>query len=402
MIFWVISLGLAGLVTATLVRALYVSGRDEAAAAFDVQVYRDQLSEVERDLARGVITDEEAEQIRTEVSRRLLEADRAAQTPGGEAVTGPGTVAAGALLLVLIGGSLALYSQIGAPGYPDLPLETRIAMAEEARLNRPSQAALEAEMPPNPPIDGADSEHQELVNRLRTLLVDRPDDLQGHRLLVQSEARLGNMTAAHAAQGRVIEILGDAATAEDYAGLAELMVLAAGGVVSPEAETALRATLTRDPANGTARYFSGLLAVQTGRPDMAFQLWRGLLDASTPDAPWVPPIRAQLEEVASLAGVDYVLPPEGRGPTSEDVAAAEDMDPAARMEMIRGMVSGLAERLATEGGPPQDWARLIRAYGVLGNRDAAAAIWEEAQQVFPDDANRVVILQAARDAGVAQ
>ena len=70
--------------------------------------------------------------------------------------------------------------------------------------------------------------------------------------------------------------------------------------------------------------------------------------------------------------------------------------------MIEGMVSGLAERLAQDGGPPEDWARLIRAYGVLGQQQAAAAIWAEAQDVFPDDINRVIILQAARDAGVAQ
>lgn len=404
MMFWVISLGLSVLVALTLVRALYRGGAAEASAAFDVQVYRDQLREVERDLARGVVTEDEADQIRTEVSRRLLDADRASQDGAGStsAVSGPGGAIAVGVLAILVGGSWALYSRVGAPGYPDLPLETRIAMAEEARLNRPDQAALEAELPPAPPALEADPQHLELVEQLRTLLADRPDDLRGHRLLAQSEARLGNMTAAHEAQARVIAILGDAATAEDYAALAELMVLAADGAVSPEAEAALRATLTRDPENGLARYYSGLLAAQTGRPDIAFRLWRGLLEASTPDAPWVPPIRAQLEDVARLAGVDYVLPPEGRGPTSEDVAAAQDMDPAARMEMIRGMVSGLSERLATEGGPPQDWARLIRAYGVLGNRDAAAAIWAEAQEVFPDDANRVVILQAARDAGVAQ
>lgn len=401
--FWVISLGMAAVVALTLVRALYRGGDAEEGARFDVQVYRDQLREVDRDLARGVVTAEDADQIRIEVSRRLLEADRASDgAAASSGLSGPGKPAAFGVLVVLLCGSYLLYLNVGAPGYPDLPLDTRIAMAEEARLNRPGQAELEAEAGVNVPLQEPDETHLQLVERLRGLLAERPDDLQGHRLLVQSEARLGNYGAAHAAQARVVEILGDAATAEDYAGLAELMVLAADGVVSPEAETALRATLTRDPQNGTARYFSGLLAVQTGRPDIAFRLWRGLLEASPPDAPWVPPIRAQLEEVAALAGVDYVLPPQGRGPTSADVAAAQDMDPEARMEMIQGMVSGLSERLASEGGPPQDWARLIRAYGVLGNRDAAAAIWAEAQQVFPDDATRVVILQAARDAGVAQ
>ena len=184
-----------------------------------------------------------------------------------------------------------------------------------------------------------------------------------------------------------------------------LMALAAGGFVSPEAEAVVNETLARDPANGTARYYAGLLAAQTGRPDVAFRIWRALLETSPADAPWVLPIRAQIVPLSQMAGVDYVLPPldaTPTGPTAADIAAAEDMSPAARMEMIRGMVDGLGDRLATEGGPPEDWARLIRALGVLGRRDQALAVWEEAQQVFPDDITRVQILQAARDAGVAQ
>ena len=50
--------------------------------------------------------------------------------------------------------------------------------------------------------------------------------------------------------------------------------------------------------------------------------------------------------------------------------------------MIRGMVSRLSDRLATQGGSPAEWARLIRAYGVLGDPARAHAIADEAMQVF--------------------
>ena len=50
--------------------------------------------------------------------------------------------------------------------------------------------------------------------------------------------------------------------------------------------------------------------------------------------------------------------------------------------MIRGMVEGLAERLATEGGAPEEWARLISALGVLGETNRAGAILTEAREVF--------------------
>jgi cytochrome c-type biogenesis protein CcmH len=60
--------------------------------------------------------------------------------------------------------------------------------------------------------------------------------------------------------------------------------------------------LELEPRNGTARYYAGLMYAQQGRPDLAFPIWRNLLAESTPDAPWLEPIRLQIEEVAALAG----------------------------------------------------------------------------------------------------
>jgi cytochrome c-type biogenesis protein CcmH len=73
------------------------------------------------------------------------------------------------------------------------------------------------------------------------------------------------------------------------------------------------------------------------------------------------------------------------------------------MEMIRGMVSGLSERLATEGGPPSDWARLISALGVLGQTDEARAILEEARAQFSEDATALdMFTRAAERAGIGE
>jgi cytochrome c-type biogenesis protein CcmH len=59
--------------------------------------------------------------------------------------------------------------------------------------------------------------------------------------------------------------------------------------------------------------------------------------------------------------------------------------------------------LATQGGPAEDWARLIRAYSVLGEQEAAATIWNEAQEVFVGSMRGMEILtNAARDAGVLE
>jgi cytochrome c-type biogenesis protein CcmH len=148
------------------------------------------------------------------------------------------------------------------------------------------------------------------------------------------------------------------------------------------------------------------MSAQLGRPDRTFSLWAPLLDRSAPTDPWVAPIRAQIERIASEAGENrYVLPPDASapGPTAEDMQAAQDMTPEERQAMIEGMVAQLGERLATEGGPAEDWARLIGAYGVLGESDRARAIWTEAQARFAGrDADLAIVRTAAEQAGVAE
>ena len=176
--------------------------------------------------------------------------------------------------------------------------------------------------------------------------------------------------------------------------------MAAGGLVSPEAEELLRQILDRDEVNTAALYYLGALYNQTDRPDVALRVWRRIIEGGDPMNFHVASARAQAPDAAFRAGVEYALP-ETRGPSFEQMEAAQDMSPEDQQAMIGGMVSGLANRLATEGGPAQDWARLIRAYGVLGDIESAQTVWNEAQQVFVGSMRGMEILtNAARDAGV--
>lgn len=414
-VFWITAAGTALIITAFLALALYRGRDDTPAAAYDLQVYRDQLKELDRDLARGVIGEEEAERARVEVSRRLLAADKAlaenAQSP--RAAKGLSLLVAGGVAAVILGGGVALYSQIGAPGYPDFGLQARLDAAATARETRPSQAEAEAKVPPQPNLQSPDPQFLDLVDKLRAAVKETPNEPRGFQLLAQSEAGLGNFIAAHQAKSREIELIGTEATdADDYAELADLMILAAGGYVSPEAEDALLKTLRIDAGNGTARYYMGLMFAQTGRPDLAFQIWNELMRQSRPEAPWVPAIRAQIEGVARSAGIKFELPPAAPaappaaglpGPDADAIAAAEDMTDAERADMISGMVEQLAERLATEGGTAAEWARLIRVLGVQGDLERARAIWGEAQSRFQDRPDALATIRAAADAaGVAQ
>ncbi len=411
MAFWIIVTLLAALVASLLILAL-LRGRPgaEPAAAYDLRVYRDQLAEVERDLARGLINESDADRIRAEVSRRILAADAAVQRDADSdkhPLMGTGVIVT-LLAVMMIGGSTLLYFNLGAPGYGDLSQATRIEMAQDLRESRPTQAEAEAELPTAPPRRDISQDYLDLVAKLRNTVQQRPDDLQGQTLLARNEAVIGNYDAAHRAQAEILRIKGADATASDYADYADMLVLAAQGYVSPEAEAALEGALKLDPRNGPARYYWGLMMAQTGRPDVAFRVWDALLNESAPDAPWVPPIRANIEETAARAGVKYTLPAAApsaplAGPSAADVQAAGDMTDEERQAMIRSMVEQLSDRLGSEGGSPAEWARLIGALGVLGEADRARAIYDDAAEKFAgNDAALSPIRDAARRAGVIE
>ncbi len=401
--FWLIA-GTLALVVSGLPAMALLRSRDDGEPDTNqgMHIYRDQLAEVDRDVARGILTDEEAGRVRIEVSRRLLDADRAARA--AKSASPPrfasATLAIGICVLML-GGSVGLYLSVGAPGYPDMPLAERIALAEEIHRSRMSQAEMEAWIDQAwVAPEGVDPTLLGLMDRLRETVAKNPGELEGLRLLAQYEGLLGNHIAAHSAQSGLVALKGEAATADDYATLAHHLVLAANGFVSPEAEAALRMALQLDPGHSQARYYTGLMLAQGGRPDLTFGIWRALLEQVPPDAPWIQPIMDQIRDVAQAAGIrnvpSAIQAPPLPGPTVEDIETASEMDASDRQDMILGMVKGLAERIDSEGSDsPAEWARLIRSLGVVGDMTRASEFWAKAQERFAGDIEALALIRAA-------
>ena len=406
--FWILAAALTA-ITALAILSPLRRGRGGAApaAAYDLRVYRDQLAEVERDLDRGVIGPDDAQRLRAEIGRKVLDADRRAAL-SAPAARGGRALWPAVALVAMLAGAVALYLREGVPGAPDMPLAERFAAADAAYRDRPSQAEAEAAAParPAPDLSQADPEYLAMIDQLRDAVGRNPDDQQGLALLASNEMRLGNLAAARAAQQRLVDLRGDQADAVQLMQLATLMVDAAGGVVTPEAEAVLRRALTLDPTQPQARYLQGVLLIQNGRPDRAFPLWRGLLDEGPEGAPWIAPIRAAIQDLAWLAGDDEYRAPappaaDLPGPDADALAAAEDLSPEDRARMIQDMVDRLQQRLATQGGSPEEWARLIAALAMLDQRDQATAILTEARQRFGGAPDALApIERAATEAGL--
>ena len=375
---------------------------DLGVASKDLLIYKDQLVEVEKDIEKGVLSKSESDAARIEVSRRILLADKRSKIEKQTSSNSQNhnKIITFIILIFILAGSLSIYAFLGNPRLPDMPLQTRLAEIKELRSQRISQEEAELLVPDE--IIEASSDYLTLVSKLRDAMKERPNDMQGLRLLALHEFRLGKYRSARKAHLKIINALGDTATAKDLIDFAEVMIVATNGYVSPEAEFILRRGLDMKPNDGRARYYSGLSMAQSGRPDVTLRLWENLLDEGPDDAPWVPLIKEQIVDVARLVGVNLVqdqLP----GPTSEQINSAENMSDVDRKEMIQGMVSSLSNRLANEGGTVNEWARLIRALGVLGETANASKIWIEAQTIFGRNSSDIEILrEAARAAKVSQ
>ncbi|MGI9387314.1 MAG: c-type cytochrome biogenesis protein CcmI, partial [Methyloligellaceae bacterium] len=133
----------------------------------------------------------------------------------------------------------------------------------------------------------------------------------------------------------------------------------------------------------------------------AANAWRELLKKSGEQAPWRNAVEQRLAAVEKETGPAPAEERTGktntadagasagkntlRGPTQEDVSAAGQMSATDRSAMIKQMVSGLAERLKSDGGSVDEWTRLIRSYVVLGDKQAASSALSEARGAFAND-----------------
>jgi cytochrome c-type biogenesis protein CcmH len=337
-----------------------LSRRAPLRAGSDVAVYRDQLDEIERDRAAGLIGDREAEAARLEVSRRLLAAaDVPVSAPSESAGWRRRAVALVALFLLPLGAA-SFYLTLGSPDLPGQPQAARREMPPEQRSIA------------------------DLVGRVEAHLEANPEDGRGWEVIGPVYMRLGRYDDAVKARRNSLRLLGPAAVRE--ADLGEALTGAANGIVTAEAKAAFDRALVFDPEDFRARYFSGLAAEQDGRPKDAADIWTKLLAGAPEDAAWIGFVRESLLRVDPNASVPQARPnvasPDAPGPSAGDIAAADQMSPEQRETMVRGMVARLAERLRQDGSDVDGWLRLLRAYMVLGDKEQARASAGDARRAL--------------------
>jgi cytochrome c-type biogenesis protein CcmH len=367
MIFWILIAILTGAAALTVLVPLSRGKQSTMAASrlADEAVYREQLAAIDNELERGLIDAEAAEAARTEVARRLL----AAHDRGTDAVvtTHHGVrlklVQLLALAILPLGAFALYYLVLGSPEFPDQPLQARLSAPAE-------QQSVDV-----------------LVARVERHLADNPQDGEGWAVIAPVYLSLGRPEASAKAYANAIRILGEKQTW--LTDMGEALVIASQGLVTADARQAFEQAVKLDPSAVKPRFFLAMALGQEGRKDDAIAAWQDLLNGADPTAAWV---GAAQQQLAELQGKAPAVTP---GPSQDDVAAAQDMSAEDRQTMIRSMVAGLADRLASEGGSAEEWNRLIRAYMVLGQKQDAEKALAAAETAFAGSPEELSLIKDA-------
>ena len=369
MLFWILVAILTAAVAAVLILPLLRRpAADADDAGHDVEVYRDQLEELKRDEATGLIGAAEAELARAEVARRLIAASKAATKGRASPTERRNRLAQAFVIAALPAIGLCLYLATGRPDLPAQPLAERLA---------------------NPGNDISI-----LIARAENHLARNPDDGAGWDLLAPIYYRSGRMEDASNAFAQAIRILGPNTDRLD--GHAETLIALANGIVTTEARKQLEQSLALKADNPRAKYYLALALEQEGKKPEARAAFEALAKETPADAPWLPLVNRHIAALGGEAGGQL------GNPTSEDMAAAEGMAAGDRQQMIAGMVESLAAKLQENPDNFEGWMRIIRSYVVLDQRPKAEAALQTALKTFSADSeNGKELLALARDLSIS-
>ncbi len=370
MILWLSAGGLAAIVLLMLLRpVLFARGQNPASRAeHDIEVFRAQLTEIDRDADRGVLPASEADAARREVQRRLLAAGtRADQATAMSILSRPSRIVLGLILLIALpAATTQLYLFLGTPDLPGQPFASRPATALQ---------------------DPVDEERHAALATVEQSTRDDPTDPTNWLNLGRIQFSLSDFEASAAAFSQALELTNRHPAVLSLYG--EALVFSAQGSITAGARSAFAEALAADPGEPRARFYGALANYQAGRRQQSLDDWLDLATGAPPDAVWLPAVQERIRAVANELGrdADALLAAAAAAPPS--VPSAPPSAPpqglaADQLERIRGMVGGLAERLAQEPDDLEGWLMLGRSYMVLDQTAKAVDALAQAARLAPD------------------
>jgi cytochrome c-type biogenesis protein CcmH len=320
----------------------------------DLQVYQDQIAEVDRDLVQGRISEEAAQAGKLEIGRRLVQArDRIL----GE---GPrlGKLAMTGVAAVIALGAGGLYLIYGSPEKTDQPFVQR----EAELLSRPPETLSE----------------DEIMLLLQEQAKKAPEDPMPHALMAQVLGSAGRdqdaLRAFQAAMRR------DPKNADLVAETGAVLMRLNDGVVGVDAKAAFDAALQLKPNSVSARFYLGLADWQAGKKAEALAAWRTAYLANAKDAQGQVQLVARVAEI--LSQLDRGPGEDGGGP----MAAIANAGPDAQKAFIETMIAKRVDRLAENPTDPSlrlSAARVLLMTGKLNEARGVLLVGQKQQASDP-------------------
>lgn len=266
--------------------------RDVDSEEANIDIYRDQISELEADLRNGIISAEQYQQDRDEIERRLLEDVSAAnngsvsknsEKESADPAAGRGTVYAVAIGLPAI--AVAMYLLVGnkaaiSPSSSTTPSQAPFARSSQADT---TQQSMEAN-----------------VAALARRLEQNPGDVQGWTMLGRSYTNLEKYSEASNAYAKATALKAD--DAELWADYAFALAMANGQRLQGTPLDLIKKALQLDPENPKALELAGAAAFEAKNYNLAVDYWQKLLQKVPRDSELGRALSQRINEAKSLSG----------------------------------------------------------------------------------------------------
>lgn len=247
--------------------------------AVNAAVLRDQLAELEGDVANGTLSKSDFAAAKQELQQRVLHEASPGGAPFASARSSKGI--AGAMLIVLPVATLMLYSYLGNPG---------------ATVGSSSAA----------PTSMTQADIQNMVTSLEARLADNPDDPEGWLMLARSYRYLEKFQDAAKAYANALPIIQmDASALTEYA---ETVARSSEAGFTGQAIQLLQRALTLDPHEPYALTLAGTAAFQHGDNEAAIAYWQQLLGQLPAGSEAAQTVMNGIEQAQHRSAAQGVLP----------------------------------------------------------------------------------------------
>ena len=289
--------------------------RDE----LNTRVIREQLAELDADLAIGKLDRAQYDAARKDVERELLyDLDKG----NSEQLARPARSGRWLTLLLI-------------PAIPLCAILLYQIMGAAELIGRPQPARTAQQQPASQPPGSI----EEMTALLAARLQQQPDDLRGWVMLARSYAIMKRYPEAEAAYANVLR-LGDedANLLTDYA---DAMVMADGGVFNDESGALLSRALQLDPDNLKGLWLAGHWKNQTGAYSEALDYWQRAAAKLPPDSKDAAIITEQINQLQTQLGIAAT-------PAPVVTATATDTNQGASLQVQVTLATEMAANAAAD------------------------------------------------------